>query len=58
VKILTSHLCEQAFSCLPNIKSKERNPLLSVVEELRVGLSKIQLRIQHLCKKKQAQVSL
>jgi hypothetical protein len=30
----TSRLCEQAFSCLTNIKSKDRNRLLSVEEEL------------------------
>jgi hypothetical protein len=53
----TYDLCEQAFSCLANIKSKRRNNLLSVEEELRVCLSKIRPRIQHLCKKKQAQVS-
>jgi hypothetical protein len=57
VKILlqlsTSYLCEQAFSCLTNIKSKDRNLLPSVEEELRARLSKIRPRIQHLCKKKQ-----
>jgi hypothetical protein len=40
VKILlhfsTSYLCEQAFLCLTRIKSKERNRLLSVEEELQV----------------------
>jgi hypothetical protein len=45
VKILlrfsTSCLCEQAFSCLTNIKSEERNHLPSVEEELQVCLSKI-----------------
>jgi hypothetical protein len=30
----TSYLCEQASSCLTNFKSKERNRLLSVEEEL------------------------
>jgi hypothetical protein len=30
----TSYLYEQAFSCLTNIKSKERNCLLFVEEEL------------------------
>jgi hypothetical protein len=34
----TSYLCKQAFSCLTNIKSKERNRLLPVEEELRVCL--------------------
>jgi hypothetical protein len=53
----TSYFCEQAFSCLTNIKSKDRNRLLSVEEELREFMSKIRPRIQHLYKKKQAQVS-
>jgi hypothetical protein len=53
----TSYLSEQAFSCLTNTKSKDRNRL-SFEEELRVCLSKIWPRMQHLCKKKkQAQVS-
>jgi hypothetical protein len=60
VKILyqfsASYLCDQAFSCLTNVKGKERN-LLCVEEELRVCFKKIQPRIQHLCKKKQAQLS-
>jgi hypothetical protein len=30
----TSYLSEQAFSCLTNTKSKDRNYLLSVKEEL------------------------
>jgi hypothetical protein len=47
----TSYLCEQAFSCLTNIKSKERNRLLPVEEEMQVCLSKIWTRIQHLYKK-------
>jgi hypothetical protein len=58
VKILlqfsTSYLCEQAFSCLTNIKTKYRNRLLSVEEELLVYLSKIRRRIQYLSKKKEA----
>jgi hypothetical protein len=53
----TSYLCEQAFLCLTNIKSKERNHLLFVEEELRVCLSKIRPIVQHLYKKKQARVS-
>ena len=50
----TSYLCEQAFSCLTNIKSKSRNRLPSVGEELRVCLSKIRTGIKELCKGKQA----
>ena len=52
-----SYMCEQAFSHLTSIKSKERNSLLSVEEEMRVSLSKIRPRIRHLCSKRQAQVS-
>jgi hypothetical protein len=53
----TSYLCEQAFSCLTSIKSKDRNRLISVEDELRVCLSKVQPRIKYLCSKKQGQVS-
>lgn len=53
----TSYLCEQAFSCLTIIKSKSRNRILSVEEELRVCLSKIRPRISQICSEKQAQVS-
>ncbi len=52
----TSYLCEQAFSCLTVIKSKSRNRLLSVEEELLVCLSKFRPRISQICKEKQAQV--
>jgi hypothetical protein len=45
VKILlqfsASYICEQDFSCLTDIKSKDRNRLLSVEEELRTCFSKI-----------------
>jgi hypothetical protein len=61
VKILlqfsTFYLCKRAFSCLTNIKITNRNCLLPVEEEQQVCLSKIRSRIQHLRKKKQAQVS-
>ncbi len=53
----TSYLCEQAFSCLTVIKSKSRNRLLSVEEELRLCLSKIRPRILQIRREKQAQVS-
>jgi hypothetical protein len=39
----TSHVCEQDFSCLTNIKSKDRNRLISVEDELRVCLFKYSL---------------
>jgi hypothetical protein len=41
LQFLASYRCEQALSCLINIKSKDRNRLLSVEEELRVCLSKL-----------------
>ncbi|XP_064101041.1 protein FAM200A-like [Macrobrachium nipponense] len=53
----TSYLCEQGFSCLSTVKSKSRNRLLSVEEDLRVCLSEIRPNIKKLCKDKQAQVS-
>jgi hypothetical protein len=53
----TSYMCEQAFSCITTMKSKDRNRLLSLEDELRVCLSKIRPRIKQLCKKKQAQIS-
>jgi hypothetical protein len=37
VQFSTSYLSEQPFSCLTNIKSKERHRLLSVKEELQVS---------------------
>jgi hypothetical protein len=57
LQFLTSYLCEQAFSCLTNIKNKDRNRLFSAEEKLLVCLSKIRPRVQHSCKKKQAQIS-
>ena len=53
----TSYMCEQAFSCLTSIKSKDRNRLLSVENEIRVCLSKVRPQIKYLCNKRQAQVS-
>jgi hypothetical protein len=53
----TSYLCQQAFLYLTKIKHKQRNCLLCVKEELRTCLPKIWPRIQHLCKRKEAQVS-
>ncbi|XP_050526774.1 zinc finger BED domain-containing protein 5-like [Daktulosphaira vitifoliae] len=61
IKILlpffTSYLCEQGFSVVTTIKSKKRERLQSVEEELRVSLSTIRPRIKHLCTKRQAQMS-
>jgi hypothetical protein len=46
LQLSTSYMYEQAFSCITMIKSKDRNHLLSLEDELRVCLSKIRPRIE------------
>ena len=53
----TSYLCEQAFSAMATIKSKPRNRLLSLEDNMRVALSAIRPDIKRLCPKHQSQVS-
>ncbi|XP_046396729.1 protein FAM200A-like [Ischnura elegans] len=53
----TSYLCEQAFSAMATIKSKQRNWLLSLEDDMRVALSTIRPDIKSLCSKHQSQVS-
>lgn len=52
----TTYLCETAFSTLTNMKTKYRSRLV-VESDLRVCLSRIQPRIDSLCKTKQAHPS-
>jgi hypothetical protein len=52
-----SDVCEQAFSCLTSIKSKDRNHPISVEDELHACLFKVRPRIKYLSSKKQAQFS-
>lgn len=53
----TSYLCELGFSTLTNIKTKKRERLTNLEEEMRVALSYIRPNIEKICKGRQAQVS-
>ena len=57
IQFSTSYLCEFSFSFLTSIKSKKRERLLSVEEEMRVALSEFPPNIDKLCANKQAQIS-
>lgn len=53
----TSYLCELGFSALAEIKSKKRERLLMIDEEMRVCLSTIEPRIEKICSEKQCHSS-
>lgn len=61
VKILlpfaSSYICEFGFSALTEIKSKKRERLQTVHEEMCVALSTIEPRIELICSQKQAHPS-
>ena len=53
----TTYLCETAFSVLTNLKTRKRERLLAVEEEVRVALSNVGPNIERICTKNQAQIS-
>lgn len=53
----SSYLCEHGFSALTEMKSKKRERLQMIDEEMRVCLSKTEPRISLICSEKQSQVS-
>ena len=53
LRFATSYLCEVGFSTLTNIKTKRRERLLTVEQEMRVCLSTIRPRIAEICKHSQ-----
>ena len=52
----TTYLCETAFSVLTNLKTRKRERLLVVEEEMRVALSNVCPNIKRICAKNQAQI--
>lgn len=57
LQFATSYLCELGFSTLTNIKTKKRERLLDLEEEMRVAISFIRPNIGEICKTHQAQIS-
>lgn len=53
----SSYLCEQGFSTLTEMKSKKRERLAIIDEEMRVSLSTAEPRLNMICSRKEAQIS-
>ena len=53
----TTILCKTAFSVLTNLKTRKRERLLVVEEEMQVALSNVRPNIERICAKNQAQIS-
>ena len=53
----TTILCKTAFPVLTNLKTRKRERLLVVEEEMRVALSNVRPNIERICAKNQAQIS-
>ncbi|UYV81214.1 hypothetical protein LAZ67_20000353 [Cordylochernes scorpioides] len=53
----TSYLCEFGFSALVNIKTKKRERLINVEDNMRVALSHLRPNINEIMKKRQPQIS-
>ena len=56
LQFFTTYLCETAFSVLTNLKTRKRERLLVVEEEMRVALSNVLPNIERICAKNQAQI--
>ena len=52
----TAYLCETLFSVLAKLKTRKRERLLVVEEEMRVALSNVRPSIERICAKNQAQI--
>ena len=51
LQLSTTYLCETAFSVLTNLKTRKRERLLVVEEEMRVVLSNVRLNIERIALK-------